>query len=55
MTSFIIKSHVGRQAPLAWVQDDACAFCRIINGELPASTVYETEKVIAILGIYLTT
>ncbi|KAF8798842.1 HIT-like protein [Phlegmacium glaucopus] len=51
MTSFIIKSHVGRQIPSAWAHDDNCAFCRIIRGELPSSTVYETEKVIAILDI----
>lgn len=53
MTSFIIDSLVGRQMPSAWTPNDNCAFCRIINGELSASIVYETEKVIAILGIYL--
>ena len=46
MTSFIIQSHVGRQVPLPWAHNDTCAFCRIISGELPARTVYETEKVI---------
>jgi len=51
MTSFIINSHVGRQTPSAWAHNEKCAFCRIIDGELPASTVYETEKVIAILDI----
>lgn len=53
MSSFIIQSHVGRQVPLAWAHNDTCAFCRIISGELPAQIVYETEKVIAILGIHL--
>ena len=53
MSSFIIQSHVGRQVPLAWVHNDSCAFCRIINGELSSHTVYETEKVIAILGIHI--
>ncbi|MCG8326704.1 MAG: HIT family protein [Chitinophagales bacterium] len=28
-----------------------CIFCRIINGEIPASTVYEDEKVIAFMDI----
>lgn len=51
MTSFIIKSHVERQVPSVWAQDNNCAFCDIISGERPASTVYETEKVIAILDI----
>ena len=53
MSSFIIQSHEGRQVPLAWAHDDPCPFCRIISGELPSQTVYETEKVIAILGIQL--
>ena len=53
MTSFMIQSHVGRQVPLAWAHNDTCPFCRIISGELPSQTVYETEKVIAILGIHL--
>jgi len=47
----MIQSHVGRQVPLAWAHNDTCPFCRIISGELPAQTVYETEKVIAILDI----
>ena len=53
MSSFIIQSHVGRQVPLAWANNDICTFCRIISGELPAQIVYETEKVIAVLGIHL--
>jgi hypothetical protein len=53
MSSFIIQSHVGRQVPLAWAHNDTCPFCRIISGELPSQTVYETENVIAILGIHL--
>ena len=52
MTSLIIQPHVGRQVPLAWDHNETCPFCRIISGELPAHTVYETEKVIAILGIH---
>lgn len=53
MTSFMIQSHVGRQVPTAWAHNDTCPFCRIISGELPAQRVYETDKVIVILGIYL--
>jgi hypothetical protein len=50
MTSFIIKAHEGRPTPPAWAVDTDCAFCRIITGDLPASKVYENDKVIAILG-----
>lgn len=53
MSSFIIQSHVEHRVPLAWVHNDICPFCRIISGELPAQKVYETEKVIAILGIHI--
>ena len=53
MSSFIIQSHVGHKVPLAWTRNDTCPFCLIISGELPAQKVYETEKVIAILGIHL--
>lgn len=28
-----------------------CVFCRIVNGELPSSKVYENEKVVAFLDI----
>ncbi|TFK20601.1 ras GEF [Coprinopsis marcescibilis] len=41
----------GREMPKEWVNDEACAFCRIIRGELAASVVYETDRVIAILDI----
>ncbi|MBW2977881.1 HIT family protein [Candidatus Woesearchaeota archaeon] len=30
---------------------DDCIFCKIINGEIPASKVYEDEKVLAFLDI----
>ncbi|KAF8895293.1 HIT-like domain-containing protein [Infundibulicybe gibba] len=55
MTSFIIKSHVDRTQPPAWKHDNdnptSCPFCRIIRNELPASRVFENEKVVAILDI----
>ncbi|KAF9561346.1 HIT-like protein [Agrocybe pediades] len=51
MTSFIIKAHEERPAHREWAQDAECAFCRIIRGELPASKVYEDDKVMAILDI----
>ncbi|CAA7261435.1 unnamed protein product [Cyclocybe aegerita] len=51
MTSFIIKSHEGRPLHRKWTPDPECTFCRIIKRELPASIVYEDEKVIAILDI----
>ncbi|KAF8158250.1 HIT-like protein [Crassisporium funariophilum] len=51
MTSFIIKDHVGRLVPTTWAADPECAFCRILRQEIPASVVYENEKVIAILDI----
>lgn len=51
MTSFIIRSHVGRTPPPKWTQDHSCSFCRIISGELLATKVYEDENVIAILDI----
>lgn len=50
MTSFLIKAHVGRKMPLEWEENDSCAFCRIIERQSFASIVYETDKVIAILG-----
>ncbi|KAH6912897.1 HIT-like protein [Coprinopsis sp. MPI-PUGE-AT-0042] len=51
MTSFLIKAHVGRKMPQEWERNDSCAFCRIIERQSPASIVYETDKVIAILDI----
>ncbi|KAJ3516604.1 hypothetical protein NLJ89_g1029 [Agrocybe chaxingu] len=51
MTSFIIKSHEGRPLHPTWTPNPECTFCRIIKRELPASIVYEDEKVIAILDI----
>ncbi|KAH9480545.1 Protein hit [Psilocybe cubensis] len=51
MTSFIIKAHEDRPPHSTWKEDPECAFCRIIRGELPASKVYENDKVIAILDI----
>jgi histidine triad (HIT) family protein len=32
-------------------QDQNCIFCKIINGEIPAYTVYEDENVMAFLDI----
>ncbi|KAF9013377.1 HIT-like protein [Cyathus striatus] len=51
MTSFIIKSHVGRMVPQAWKQDDSCPFCRIIKNETTSWKVYENDKVVAFLDI----
>jgi histidine triad (HIT) family protein len=31
--------------------DDDCVFCRIVRGELPASTVHESDRVVAFLDI----
>lgn len=54
MTSFIIKSHVDREPAPQWKSEmdsmTACPFCRIAKSEAPAHKVYETDKVIAILG-----
>ncbi|KAF9489538.1 HIT-like protein [Pleurotus eryngii] len=49
MTSFIIDAHLNR--PLAWNIDPSCAFCRIVNDEIPNFRLHETDKVIAILDI----
>ncbi|KAF8967079.1 HIT-like protein [Flammula alnicola] len=51
MTSFIIQSHENRPLHPTWARDPDCAFCRILKGELPSATVYENDKVIAILDI----
>ncbi|TFK40693.1 HIT-like protein [Crucibulum laeve] len=51
MTSFIIKSHVGREPAPSWKQDLTCPFCRIIDNELPSNKVYEDDHVIAFLDI----
>lgn len=50
MTSFIINAHEGRSIHSSWRQDNTCAFCKIIRGELSAFKLYEDDKVIAILG-----
>jgi len=31
--------------------EDVCVFCRIVRGEIPASTVYEDDQVLAFLDI----
>lgn len=31
--------------------EDACVFCRIVSGELPASKVYENDEVLAVMDI----
>ncbi|KAF8909010.1 hypothetical protein CPB84DRAFT_1744094 [Gymnopilus junonius] len=51
MTSFMIKAHENRPLHPSWNEDADCAFCRILRGELPASRVFENDKVIAILDI----
>lgn len=33
------------------VHDPSCIFCKIINGEIPASKVYENEDVLAFLDL----
>ena len=50
MTSFMIDAHIDRKVPEEWQKDEDCVFCRIVDRELPASIVFENEKVIAILG-----
>lgn len=50
MTSFIIQAHEKREVPPSWKQHPECPFCRIIRGEAPAHRIYETDKVIALLG-----
>lgn len=50
MTSFIIDAHLDRKVSEKWKKDEDCVFCIIIDRKLPASIVYEDEKVIAILG-----
>ncbi|KXN88144.1 Protein hit [Leucoagaricus sp. SymC.cos] len=51
MTSFIIQSHVDRDPAPSWSQDDTCAFCRIVQGAVPATKLYEDDEVMAILDI----
>ena len=55
MTSFIINAHEGRSVHSLWRQDESCAFCKIVKGELSAYRLYENDKVIAILGEQLPT
>lgn len=50
MTSFLIDAHIDRKVPEQWKKDEDCAFCKIVDRKLPASIVFENEKVIAILG-----
>lgn len=33
------------------MSDDACLFCRIVDGEIPADVVHETERVLAFRDI----
>ena len=51
MTSFIIDSQIARSVPKSWSED--CPFCKIIQGEAPAFTIYEDELVMAFLGMCL--
>ncbi|KAL4080632.1 HIT-like domain-containing protein [Scleroderma citrinum] len=50
MTSFMIKEQVDRKVHEEWKGDGRCTFCRVIAKELPSTIVYETDKVVAILG-----
>ncbi|KAF7299246.1 HIT-like protein [Mycena indigotica] len=60
MTSFLINAHVNRPTS-PWdtpssqstetAHDPNCTFCQIIDRSLPATIVYETPLVIAILDI----
>lgn len=50
MTSFLIDEHLNRKVHDEWKDDSLCSFCRIISKELSSLTIYETDKVIAILG-----
>ncbi|KIJ07740.1 hypothetical protein PAXINDRAFT_173320 [Paxillus involutus ATCC 200175] len=47
----MIDAHVGRKLQQDWKDDSRCTFCRIIANELPATRLYENDKVIAILDI----
>lgn len=53
MTSFIIKAHEGRVIPEEWTTKEGCPFCHIIRGEGPAFKVYEDDRVIAVLGPFI--
>jgi len=50
MTSFIVEAHVDRYIHPEWADNPECAFCLILRNELPAYTLYEDDKVIAVLG-----
>ncbi|KIK92505.1 hypothetical protein PAXRUDRAFT_829893 [Paxillus rubicundulus Ve08.2h10] len=47
----MIDAHVDRKLQQDWKDDSRCTFCRIIANELPATRLYENDKVIAILDI----
>lgn len=50
MTSFIVEAHIDRHIDREWADNPQCVFCLILRNELPAYTLYEDNKVIAILG-----
>lgn len=50
MTSFMIEEHIDRDVHEGWKPDGRCTFCLVIAKELPSTILYETDKVIAILG-----
>jgi len=52
MTSFMISQFIDRKD--AYILDDECVFCKIIQRKELAHVLYEDEHVIAFLGTGLT-
>jgi len=50
MTSFVVEAHVDRSLHPEWAGEPQCVFCSILQKKLPAYTLYEDERVIAVLG-----
>lgn len=46
----MVEAHFDRHIHPEWADNPECAFCLILRNQLPAYTLYEDEKVIAILG-----
>lgn len=53
MTSFIVEAHVDRPVHPEWADNPDCVFCQILGNKLPSYTLYEDDKVIAVLGGFL--
>jgi len=51
MTSFVVEAHVDRSLHPEWAGEPQCVFCSILQKKLPAYTLYEDERVIAVLDI----